>query len=480
MEQVIEKPKVFISYAWASEEYQNKVLAFATELLSVGIDVILDKWNLTEGNDTYAFMEKCVADETITNVLILLDPVYAKKADEHTGGVGTETQIISAKVYHSVTQDKFIPIIMERDEQGNVCKPIYLQGRLHFDLSIDEKYDIEYRRLILKLFGKSAYPKPQLGTKPSWVDAPPALTSTKVISSFDTLKENQPEKIKHHQLTHFLEEIKNKILIYGNDVVFNNIPGAQYVGLYEGMLGIRDEYLSLFQYVYYVSDYIELISDFLEDLRNSLEENGVSFRELKRTFLHELFIYSVSLLLKNKEYCEVGSLLCRTFYSSAYRNEIRDFRYFYAGDCDHELDMAVNNVDQKKYYSGTAALWIKNINTLFCSKEQFVYGDMFCFNYSIFGKAKDERWYWFPLTYVYDNEYHSCVRELALKLSSKHQLERILPAFGFTAVQEFVDNYVKVCNAPQQEFGKYRFSQAFEVAANLSFFIKPDQIAEFN
>ena len=54
MKPTIEKPKVFISYAWGSQEYQNKVLSFARDLVGVGIDVLLDKWDLKEGNDTYA------------------------------------------------------------------------------------------------------------------------------------------------------------------------------------------------------------------------------------------------------------------------------------------------------------------------------------------------------------------------------------------------------------------------------------------
>ncbi len=150
MRKKIENPKVFISYAWGDEEYQNQVLAFASQLVSDGIDVVFDKWDLTEGNDTYAFMEKCATDPSITNVLMLLDAIYAKKADEHTGGVGTETQIISAKVYKEVTQDKFIPVVMKRDENGAVCKPTYLEGRLHFDLSVPESYDSTYYTCFIK------------------------------------------------------------------------------------------------------------------------------------------------------------------------------------------------------------------------------------------------------------------------------------------------------------------------------------------
>ncbi len=94
MKNRIEHPKIFISYAWGSQEHDEKVIALATNLKGDGIDVIFDKWQLKEGNDTFKFMEKSVLDESITNVLILIDPIYAKKANERAGGVGTETQII--------------------------------------------------------------------------------------------------------------------------------------------------------------------------------------------------------------------------------------------------------------------------------------------------------------------------------------------------------------------------------------------------
>lgn len=85
MRNKIENPKVFISYAWGTDEYQGRVLSFATDLINDGIDVVLDKWDLSEDNDTYAFMEKCATDKSITNVLMLLDPIYAEKADGRLG-----------------------------------------------------------------------------------------------------------------------------------------------------------------------------------------------------------------------------------------------------------------------------------------------------------------------------------------------------------------------------------------------------------
>lgn len=45
MKSTIEHPKVFISYAWASEDYRLKVRSFATDLMGNGIDVLLDHLN---------------------------------------------------------------------------------------------------------------------------------------------------------------------------------------------------------------------------------------------------------------------------------------------------------------------------------------------------------------------------------------------------------------------------------------------------
>ena len=89
-------PKVFISYSWSSDRL---VLELAQRLISHGVDVVLDKWELKEGRDKYAFMERCVNDPDITKVLIICDRVYAQKANNRTGGVGDETVIISGEIY---------------------------------------------------------------------------------------------------------------------------------------------------------------------------------------------------------------------------------------------------------------------------------------------------------------------------------------------------------------------------------------------
>ena len=76
---------------------------------------------------------------------------------------------------------------MKRDDEGNVCKPIYLQSRLHFDLSIPEEYDTTYQRLVKTLYGVEVYPKPKLGSKPEWVDKQIPVAS-KMIVTYDSIK----------------------------------------------------------------------------------------------------------------------------------------------------------------------------------------------------------------------------------------------------------------------------------------------------
>ena len=107
----------------------------ATQLSDSGVDVILDKWELREGHDSISFMERMVNDPTIKKVAIISDETYAAKANARQGGVGTETQIISADVYAQVDQSKFVAVLPSLDSQGKPFTPTYYQGRIYIDLS---------------------------------------------------------------------------------------------------------------------------------------------------------------------------------------------------------------------------------------------------------------------------------------------------------------------------------------------------------
>ena len=475
MKKKIENPKVFISYAWGSEDYQNKVLAFVTQLRGDGIDTIFDKWDLTEGNDTYAFMEMCVNDPSVTNVLMLLDPIYAQKANNHSGGVGTETQIISAEVYKEVTQDKFIPVIMERDENGDVCKPIYLQGRLHFDLSMADDYDNSYQRLVKTLYGEEIYAKPELGTKPFWVDTP-IVVSPKRVSAYDSLKIQQVPKVKKESFLEYLNDISERITDFSNS---SNIKDKEYLDLYASTESIKTDFLLLLRNSSYVNESYKMIADFFERVINTLPIDYNIGNEIIKIFIHELFLYTVAYLVKNKDYNAAGYILGKTYFNQRlYSSDLNadGFCMFYSGSEQDNLDNAVSQRDGQNYISGTAKYWTSNVNIQFCSKEQFVLADLICFNYSIYGKDYISGWPWFPVTYIYDNRYSSLLGTIAKKLVSREYLQTILPLFGYDKVDDFIKKFKSV-EEDKSKYRDYRHHASFESAHLLGDFIKAEQIA---
>jgi hypothetical protein len=64
-------PRVFISYSWKSVLNKEKVRVLAERLQLDGIHVIIDIWDLKEGQDKFAFMEQMVTSPEINKVLII-------------------------------------------------------------------------------------------------------------------------------------------------------------------------------------------------------------------------------------------------------------------------------------------------------------------------------------------------------------------------------------------------------------------------
>lgn len=475
----IDNPKVFISYAWGSQDYQMKVLALATTLVGDGIEVLLDKWEISAGNDMNYFMERSVADPTVTNVLILLDENYANKANSKSGGVGTETQIISQQVYASVDQTKFIPVVFERNANGEICKPVYLQGRYHFDLSVAETYDKEYQSLVRALFGVEAYKKPEIGKKPSWVDEQ-ITASPKSLAAYDSLKENRPELVKEEMLFNYLEEIEKRIMEYASESYPANLEFETYLKAYANNRSIRNDYLMLLGKSAYCNNRAELLGDFFERTHNKLEENSNIGYELSKVFLHELFLYTIAGMLKRNANKEIGYLLGRTYFTSRPtldRATGTSFNLFYSGSEHTNLDNAVKKRDGQNYYSGTAHFWTETIDVDYCTKDDFVSADLLCYNYAIYGNGYLDSWAWFPVTYVYANSYTNYISKLGRQLLSREKLKKVLLIFNFDTPEEFIAKCDEVEKAMSEgKYRDYRYNMAFESAPVLSGTIKAAEI----
>ncbi len=474
MKNKIAHPKVFISYAWGTEEHDEKVIALATSLKGDGVGVVFDKWQLKEGNDTYSFMEKSVLDESVTNVLILIDPIYEMKANERTGGVGTETQIISSEVYNKVDQRKFIPVIFERDDEGNVRKPQYLKGLLHFDLSMPDSYDNEYRRMVRSLYGIDTYKEPELGKPPAWLDET-SKVSYKSRVTVDFFRGSASDVLKENTFSENLEELKRKILEY--EYVENEI-----VSCYCELIPFRDEFLLLVKSNKYVQEGYKKVAKFLEELMYEIRRQQHNIANLKNTFVHECYIYMVAYYLKKSEKEALRYTLNKTFYTgtSNFNQDADSYNSFYY--FNDELNNAVCKRDNKEYYCGTAALWIENLNVNVCNKDEFVLGDLFCYNASYLIKNYEKTWAWFPLTYIYNrDEYMGLFAKYSKRLVSKEYLKDICYILDFESVDEFIKKYKKIEEKLHKgELKKHRYNSVYETASVFWDYIESEKLCTRN
>ncbi len=131
-----------------------------------GVDVHLDRWDLSLGHDLYLFMER-YSDPT-TRVLVVLSDDYGPKADrraDQASGVGTETTIVSPTVYRDLGGNRVIPVV---PDSGTVLDdpvvPTYLVGRIWIDFRSD--HEAAYERLLRDLHRAPVEAVPQLGANP--------------------------------------------------------------------------------------------------------------------------------------------------------------------------------------------------------------------------------------------------------------------------------------------------------------------------
>lgn len=148
-----EVTKVFISYAWESEEHRAWVKALADRLLADGIEAIVDQYDLELGDRLPQFMEQSVRSSDYA--LIVCTPAYKQKADERIGGVGYEGHIISGELFSGHNERKFIPVIKEGGVEESL--PTFLKGKLAVDLG-DGVESRGYNDLLATLYGAKKKP----------------------------------------------------------------------------------------------------------------------------------------------------------------------------------------------------------------------------------------------------------------------------------------------------------------------------------
>lgn len=224
----MERPIVFISYSWDSEEHKEWVLKLANDLIrKYGINVLLDQYELSVGKDLTFFMESSL--EKSTKVLLILTPNYKLKAEQRTGGVGYEYSMISQELFEiQMNNDKFIPIL--RNGDLNSSTPKYIKSRLFHPMIDNLDYLNQLFELGRIIYEKPRIEKPELGKLPDFksIDYDPILEMANKLSEKERLN-NELNRIVdseeginlvNTEIDKLHQSIKNKALLYSEKSEF--------------------------------------------------------------------------------------------------------------------------------------------------------------------------------------------------------------------------------------------------------------------
>lgn len=437
-------PKIFISYSWSSDAI---VLELAQRLVSHGVDVVLDKWDLKEGQDKYAFMERCVNDTEITKVLIVCDKVYAQKANDRTGGVGDETVIISSEIYGNTKQEKFIPVIAEKSEDGKAYVPTYIKTRIYIDLSDPETYEIEYEKLLRNIYEKPQFTKPKLGKMPEWLDE----EKTDFFQLKDLIRQihgsNTDNKrkscISRFQITH-IEVLKGYIE--------KNASPERVYEIFLNTKPVRDFYLKFVETIAETeTDYAEIIAEGFETMYNQLtcikafvpNANSVSQNDLDifKIYIWELFICVIAFMRHIKDYAAINEMLTYTYFleTSIFGGSIKPNNYtaFRHHSCVIEEYYKPKTEMKNKYTLMGDVICNQREKLPIYTGEAIAEADLFlyqvCNAYEL--SEKEQSWhkvYWFPTCYVY-------VKNMPIeweKMKSRRYCDKMMVLFGVDSLED--------------------------------------------
>lgn len=478
----IENPKVFISYAWTNEEYAQRVVEFAKRLIGDGVEVLLDKFEMTPGKELNNFMEQCVKDEHVTSVIILLNPTYAQRSDNRQGGVGKETQIISEEVYNDVEQTKFIPVIFELEEGDyNKSKPIFLKTRVHLNLADQETYTRNYMNLVRNLYGRQEFQKPEKGDKPTWVDHEPEVTGvTHNIKEFlrEGLYKNVPERLIDDSMDTILQSLlADETFINNESWSLDNIYETyMYLSIY------RNDFIELVNSTCHIDNISSKYMRFFDNVKIQSKQfvnNDQMKSDYLQSLIHELVIYCIAIFMNKEKYNLINEIVYTPYFNDGYRVEdgLYGFReYFYShNNFDIRIKNFLDNRDQKNYYSGKAHAWINNLYESLVSKEDFVDADVLLSSLSLLCETKSNH-PWFALSYVYSQYRQSRIKKIAVSLESKRLSKKYFELFNATGVQSLKKQLDKIKEFNDQRTTHFGHSGAFESIEFVTNYIDIDKV----
>ena len=441
----MKNPKVFISYSWSNPQHEQWVINLATELRQAGVDVILDKWDLKEGYDAIAFMEKMVTDPEIKKVIIVSDRIYAKKADSRKGGVGTETQIISKEIYDKVEQDKFVVVIAEKDKKGKPFLPTYYKSRIYIELSEPDNYAENFEKLLRWIYDKPLYKKPEIGKIPSFlfnseqISLGTTVVFKRVINAIKEGKQSAVGVLREYFETFVQNLEKFRIINYEgefDEAMINNI---------EEFLPYRNEAIQVFSTIARYDPRVEFIVNihrFFESLIPYMfsVEDVTPWRKWYsdnfKFIIHELFLYAIAIFLKTERFHQTSMLLNQGYYVSDNPNKGRDpmvsFSIFrqYIESLQHRnkrlklrrLSLRADLLKERSQATGIDFKYLMQADFVL-----FIKADLY---------AEDLHERWWPETLLYLENFHNPF-EIFARAESKQYFEKMKCLFDIKSPDDF-------------------------------------------
>ena len=441
----METPKVFISYSWHPAGNQLWVIKLAERLMSDGIEVVLDVWDLKDGHDKNVFMERMVNDSSIAKVLVICNKDYSEKANRRTGGVGIESTIISSDVYNKCDQNKFIPVIREKDDKGDAYTPTYMKSLVYIDFSDDDKFEENYYHLLRTIVGQPLYVKPSLGKLPSYLSNP--------TNSF------LPTAGKLRRLNNAVLEGKSNVRMFADDYIdafvsslpsykidYRSIKADEVIGKVESsiqeMTVLRDDFIG------FISTIIktdickgELFIDLFEKILQILADNGISLLESDsidglvndnyRYFLYDIFLSFTALMVNREKFDVLKDVVTSRFCieENAYRQEVSYQTILRFRKYNYTLNKYKR--ENTNRISIVADMITKNSTII--SSNDLIKADLLLYYLSLIYGIKENFYnYWYPELNIY-----SRFIEIMPRLASKRYFEKAKILFGVNSVDDY-------------------------------------------
>ena len=459
------------------------MLSLSTELRESNVDVILDKWDLKEGHDANAFMEKMVTDPEIGKVAIICDRMYAEKADGRSGGVGTETQIISAEIYAAQDQTKFVAVLPERDEDGKSFLPTYYKSRIYIDLSNPDLYGRNFEQLLRWVYDKPLHVRPELGKTPVFLtdeDVPSLETTPRFRRALEAVRQNRAycggaineyfetfgQNLERFRIGEGEGEFDDKVvrnveefLSYRNETIELFLALAQYRPTQETWEALHRFFEKLIPYL-----------DRPEEVNRWQEWDFDNFKFI----IHELFLYVIAALLKYECFHGVAYLVRQHYYIgqnarrgnesmvpySVFRSYLRSLEHRSKRLKLRRLSLRADLIEQRSKSSGLAF-------------EQVMQADLVLFIRDCLDSLRSEnRQNWWPETLLYAHRHYGPF-EIFARSQSKQYFEKVRLIFDVESkdhilplAEAFKENKLRIPRWEFESFDPFGL-MAFEKLATL-------------